>query len=224
MWIWIIAGAAGLAVLAFFFSRSVPSRRRPGVNPVPAQSARPGFDARVTWPPGYRGSGRLRVHRQDGSLYLVDHFPNRAAALDHLRGVEVRQERVYVIAETSLDGSYGRDLVMIFDEADGSIIEFGKRDALDSPTRSATDCARCGYPVIPMDAPMIEPGPNVTVSWYLQLDEMKRAGLGFACESCGALSCASCQPESGQAEQPDGVLAPACWMPGCGGAMEPFTE
>jgi hypothetical protein len=150
--------------------------------------------------------------RRPDALYLIEDFPDRAAALEFLRGCEVRDERVYVIAENP-QGNLGKDLVMIFEEADGAFVELAERSP--APVNvSFGDCARCGYAVIPASAPgsaAIHYGDG-QVRWSVSLDQMEMTGQGFKCTSCGALICAACCRAVPQQAAPDGRLELGCWI------------
>ncbi|MFI5953058.1 hypothetical protein [Cryptosporangium sp. NPDC051539] len=141
---------------------------------------------RVSWPPGYADDRPIRRRAHTQWLYLVEDFDSRAAALEFLRGCEVRDERVYVIAQ-SPEGNLGLDLVMIFEEVDGSFVEFAERSPLPAPQVSRENCHRCGYSVIPVGRP-----PEGTTTITLALDDLETMGAGFRCPSCGALTCARC--------------------------------
>jgi hypothetical protein len=160
---------------------------------------------RVSWPPGYPDTRPIRTVRKPNALYLIEEFPTRSTALDFLRGCEVRDERVYVIAENP-QGNLGRDLIMIFEEADGTFVEIAERSPLPAPRFSREDCARCGYSVIPAR----DPGPGV--KWFVALEEMEMDGHGFQCWSCGALACARCYRSVPQDREPDGHVDLRCWL------------
>ncbi|GAB3645497.1 hypothetical protein [Glycomyces tarimensis] len=221
MWIWIALGAVALAV-------AVIVMRRQGERPTPAAEAGHGLRMtakrpRVTWPPGYSDTRPIRTVRRPDSLYLIEEFENRAEALAFLRGCEVRDERVYVIAENP-QGNLGKDLVMVFEEADGAFVEIAERTALPTPRYSSEDCARCGYSVIPAASPGFSDSSEEHGStwWFLSLEDMEMGGHGEQCKSCGALGCARCHRAVPQQRNADGSLDLRCWM--CDGEMDVFTE
>lgn len=88
--------------------------------------------------------------KDNGHVYQVIFLKSEAVALEYLRHREVRQEGLYVIVETP-QRNLGRDMIMIFDEADGSLVEIPERTPLPEPTPSPTHCARCGYPILPCE-------------------------------------------------------------------------
>src|SRR5689334_7462922 len=75
------------------------------------------------------GSSQIVDRKDNGQVYIVSRVKSLAVALDYLRRTEVRDEGVYHIVETP-GRSVGRDMVMIFDEADGSVIEIPDRTPL----------------------------------------------------------------------------------------------
>jgi len=121
---------------------------------------------------------------QGESHYHVYAAPSRAQALAFLRDKEVKEQAVFVIAETP-DGSIGRDLTVIFEEKTGRILEFGKRKQLAQPQKSDTHCATCGHFLFPTK---ITP----CVTYFLSIEELKEKGYGFKCGSCQAELCAYC--------------------------------
>ena len=123
----------------------------------------------------------------NGNTYEVYTAPSRKRALEFLRAVEISRERKYVVVETP-EGSLGKDLIMIFEEANGHRIEFGVRKPLPKPKKSRTHCARCGYPVLPAGR---EPA-GVNVTEFVVLDEMKAQGVGFYCSACRTCWCPFC--------------------------------
>lgn len=82
------------------------------------------------------------MHKPD-ALYLIEAFQTRSAALDSLRGCEIRDERIYVIAENP-QGNLDKDLIMIFEEAGGASSKSptaARCPPLTSQTRIAADAA-----------------------------------------------------------------------------------
>lgn len=130
-----------------------------------------------------------------GDVYQVYRAPSRSRALDFLRGIEVREERTYVIVETP-EGNFGKDLIMIFDESTSEKIEFGHRAPLPRLRRSKTKCTRCGYPVLPADhrwPGRISAAPSV-------LEDLRDGGVGFYCTNCQAAWCPFCLTAEAAAE------------------------
>ncbi|WP_335972711.1 hypothetical protein [Streptomyces sp. CA2R106] len=135
----------------------------------------------------------LRTERTDRATYHVHSGPGRAAALEFLRRTPVRDELVYTVVETP-EGTFGRDLIYIFDEADGALIELGVRTAGSTLTPSSTRCAWCEHTVVPYDIPLDD---RTHGSGPRSLDPDGLAGLvrtggGFGCGSCALLQCAVC--------------------------------
>lgn len=217
MWIWIALAVVVLALAAGVGWRR--GRRPAGSDPRYHTTVK---KLRVSWPPGYPDTRPIRTVKRPDALYLIEKFPTRSAALDFLRGCEVRDERVYVIAENP-QGNLGKDLIMIFEEADGAFVEIAERSPLPTPRLSAENCARCGYSVLPASPPGLSgvSQDRVTVHWLLALSEMERDGHGYRCRSCGALACARCYRSVPQRREPDGQLDLRCWL--CGGETEVFT-
>jgi len=87
-----------------------------------------GPDSRdVSGPVTFRGTENTQ-----GNRYEVYQARNRADALAFLREQVVREERRYIVVETP-EGSIGKDLIMIFDEATNTKIEYGERRPLEKP-------------------------------------------------------------------------------------------
>ncbi len=122
---------------------------------------------------------------KDGNTYEVYTGPSRSRALEFLRGTEVKEERRYVVVETP-EGCLGRDLIMIFDEANSERIEFGIRNPLPELTKSKTHCTRCGYPVVPAGRWIVSPEEPIP------LDQMREQGAGFYCSTCLTSWCPFC--------------------------------
>lgn len=205
-----------VGALAVSRRRSGPVRTEPGDVQVFAHDP-----FRITWPPDYAHSVPLRTEQNSSGTYVVESFASRSSALEVLRGCDVRDERVYLIAETP-EGNIGRDLVWIFEEQDGSFIEIAERTPLPEPTFSRTDCARCGYTVLPMGRPGagISVDGGMTVSHYLVAGDIERAGQGLECQECGALGCMHCYLHNA-----DGLGSSSdhrCWL--CQGSMGGFFE
>jgi len=157
---------------------------------------------------------RLATFREtentNGNRYEVYRAKSKVDALAFLRGQEVKEERRYIVVETP-EGNFGKDLIMIFDEATNTKIEYGKRRPLDKPCTTPGRCARCGYTVLSAEAVGIAPGVAETHTLLL-LDELKEKGVGFVCAKCRALHCPFCV----------GPGEPVC--PTCGERMSLYTE
>mgnify|MGYP003603641985 CR=1 FL=1 len=146
----------------------------------------------------------------NGNRYEVYRAKSKADAMAFLRSQEVREERRYIVVETP-EGNLGKDLIMIFNEATNTRIEFGERRQLEKPATTPGRCARCGYTVLTAGAVGIAPG--VTESYTLVLhDELKEKGVGFVCAKCKTLWCPFCV-SSGE---------PVCAT--CGERMRLYTE
>ncbi|WP_028921905.1 hypothetical protein [Pseudonocardia acaciae] len=148
------------------------------------------------------GSGIVVDRKDNGQVYEVSWVRSEAVALEYLRGRDVRLEGHYVIVET-LGRNLGRDMIMIFDEADGSLIEIPERTPLPEPTPSTTHCARCGYPILPCRR--VESGcddPDCDHPWHTAefaegADELIRAGRGYRCTRCRSGACRACYEATG---------------------------
>lgn len=124
---------------------------------------------------------------KNGNTYEVYTATCRSKALDFLRATEVKEERKYVIVETP-EGSFGKDLIMIFDEATSEKVEFGVRHPLPKLKKSITHCTKCGYPVLP--AGSWPAGMNVKE--LILLEQMKEKGVGLYCSNCQTSWCPFC--------------------------------
>lgn len=220
LWLLLIAAVLAVTVLAVSLRQHPPSTSTP---PNPAKQP-PAKIPRVAWPPGYSNSRPIRTVHKPNALFLIEKFPTRAAALDFLRNCEVRDKGVYVIAENP-EQNLGRDLIMIFEETDGSFVEIGKRSPLPTPIFSETDCARCRHTVLKAADPLEQielPSSTTSVMAYHSLDENEMQGTGFKCQQCGALACAHCYRSVPQKHKPDGGLDLRCWL--CNGSVGHFTE
>ncbi|RSN64071.1 hypothetical protein DMH08_18435 [Actinomadura sp. WAC 06369] len=174
---------------------------------------------RVSWPPEYADNRPIREVNQPSGRYLIESFGSRAEALDFLRGCEVRDEKVYVIAETP-EGNLGKDLIMIFEEDDGAFVELADRKALPDPAFSRENCARCGYSVIPAAAfPSVE---GASFSYHLNLEDMEMNGTGFQCSSCKGLACARCYRATLHNPRTQAPLDLRCWL--CNRETELFAQ
>jgi hypothetical protein len=194
--------------------------------------------------PAAVGNGPVVIDRKpSGTVYEVHRAATEAAALAYLRGRDVRDEQYYVIVETP-GRNLGRDLIMIFDEADGSLLEVPERNPLPDIRPSTTRCARCGYAILPATlAPAPEPeehGPFTyrAVFFGHPPTEVIRMGWGYRCISCLSGACESCYqatiddmgpiPESttvvyspGGQLHDDGLFR-TCWV--CKRPVTAFTE
>lgn len=157
---------------------------------------------------------RTEIHPNGASRYEVHTAPSRSDALAFLREQEVREEGHYVIVETP-EGNVGRDLIMIFDEGSGEMIELGERKPLPKLRRSMTRCARCGYTVLPAGQPLLSGGLTTgSVVELIILSDLQNRGVGFHCSKCRTLWCPFCVSLEGEAV-PCGI---------CGRAMDLFRE
>ncbi|MFC4008582.1 hypothetical protein ACFOY2_15230 [Nonomuraea purpurea] len=143
------------------------------------------------------------VDRKDnGQVYEVFWVKTEAVALEYLRRREVRQEGYYVIVETPYR-NLGRDMVMIFDEADGALIEIPERTPLPELRASPTHCARCGYPILPcshVEFSCDDPDcghPWHTADFGQSADEVILAGWGYRCTKCRSAACRACYEATG---------------------------
>ena len=141
-----------------------------------------------------RDVSRLATFRDtentNGNRYEVYLAKSKADAIDFLRAQEVREERRYIVVETP-EGNIGKDLIMIFNEATNTKIEYGERRPLDKPCTVPRRCVRCGYTVLPAGAVGIAPGVTETHTLLL-LDELKEKGVGLVCATCKTLHCPFC--------------------------------
>jgi hypothetical protein len=170
----------------------------------------------------------VEIKTTDSGVYEVYRCASEAEALAFLRRRDVPQERYYLIVETPVR-NLGRDLIGIFDEDTSAQIEFPGRTPLREPLPSRTNCARCGYVVVPAkEIESFTSGP-FTMSSYSTLDEMIEHGGGFRCTGCSSLACASCYRSTGNLTvHSDGAIATdaagrlrlRCWV--CDGAVDVF--
>lgn len=188
------------------------------------------------------GSATVVETQDGGQVYEVSWVKSEAAALEYLRRRDVRQRSHYVIVETP-HRSFGRDLIMIFDEADGSLIEIPERTPLPEPTPSTTQCARCGYAIMPSERVEFPcEGPDCGHPWHTAdfaygADEVIRQGLGYRCIRCRSGACRACYEATGSEnrrttsgfvfdegdEQPhpsDEIVHRLCWV--CQGPVTIF--
>ncbi|MFF8375786.1 hypothetical protein ACF07V_06640 [Streptomyces sp. NPDC015661] len=124
---------------------------------------------------------------------------------------------MYVVVETP-QGNVGRDLIYLFEEGDGQLIEFGARTQSEDPVPSATHCAWCGFYVVPFVLPP-EARLASTLSVYLTIDEARENGHGLRCHHCSLLQCTFCADfvESG-----DGGPTPHCHA--CGQELKDLVK
>lgn len=161
-----------------------------------------------------------QTERTGQGTYHVYGGPSRQAALEFLRGTHVKDELVYNIVETP-EGNFGRDLIYLFHEADGKLIELGERPRSQSPSPSGTRCAWCGFFVVPYKLPINDEKVG-SVSLYLTYDELAglvKTGGGLHCRACSLLQCAVC---SGLARAGGTTREPVCRA--CGGQMSIQAE
>lgn len=153
----------------------------------------------------------------NGNTYIVYKTSGKARAMEFLRAITVNEEQKYIIAETP-QGNFGKDMIMIFNEATQELIEYGERKPLPELSKSKTNCAKCGYPVIPMDDDGNESPFEMLLKGiqedgaepFVPLDEMKLQGHGLFCPECQTCWCSFCIPE--------GKIR--CGI--CGGTLETF--
>jgi len=125
------------------------------------------------------------VETTNGNRYEVFTATSRDTALEFLRAEDVKEERSYLVVETP-DGSFGKDLVMIFDEKTSEMIEFGERKPLPQLKKSKAHCARCGYAVLPAGRAV------AGVTEMIVMEDLKKKGVGFSCQTCRTLWCPFC--------------------------------
>jgi len=118
--------------------------------------------------------------------YVVYNAANRVEALAFLRAREIRQPNYFVVV-TFPGESLGKDLIMIYDEPTGEMLEFGERKPLPQLKESKSDCARCGYAVLARIAPASRYMPLV-----MSVDALKTSSTGLYCPDCPAFWCAFC--------------------------------
>jgi hypothetical protein len=166
----------------------------------------PGTVAYGKWRPyadSVEGSGIVVDTKDDGAVYEVAWVRTEAAALEYLRRRDVREERYYVIVETP-HRNLGRDMIMIFDEVDGSLIEIPPRTPLPELTPSPTHCSRCGYAILPAQFKSFPcDGEDCGHPWHTadfaeSADEVIRAGRGYRCTKCRSAACRACFEATGE--------------------------
>lgn len=121
-----------------------------------------------------------------GNTYKVYTALSKKDAIDFLRELEVKEERLYIIVETP-EGNYGKDFIMIFNEQTQEKIEFGTRKPLEKYHLSVTHCAGCGYPVLPAKS-----FPEYVTDVLITPEDLKYKGMGFYCANCKTVWCAIC--------------------------------
>jgi hypothetical protein len=148
------------------------------------------------------GSTTVVDRKDNGQVYEVSWVKTEAVALEYLRRRDIRREGYYVIVETPYR-NLGRDMVMIFNESDGALIEIPERTPLPELTASPTHCARCGYPVLPHDR-IVEPacGPDCGHPWHTTefaqtAEEVILSGFGYHCTKCRSAACRACYEATG---------------------------
>ena len=126
------------------------------------------------------------VETSDPNRYEIYAARTRSDAIVFLREVEIKTERRYVIVETP-QGNIGKDLIAIFDEQSGEILEYGERKAQSIYQKSMSQCARCGYAVLPAGRPVMDGAKEI-----VRVGELKEKGVGFVCKTCHTLWCPFC--------------------------------
>jgi hypothetical protein len=183
-------------------------------------------------PSGVHRYGRLRLYadtvesgshvvdkKDNGRVYEVHWVRSEAVALEYLRRRDVRIEGYYVIVETP-HRTLGRDMIMIYDEVTGSMIEIAARTPLPEPQPSPTHCIRCGYPVLPANATDDEPG--TIIAFAQSPAELVYNGMGYRCTSCGSAACAACYQVTGENTVAGEITWHRCWA--CESPVTAFTE
>lgn len=152
---------------------------------------------------------------ESGRVYEVYWVKSETVALEYLRRRDVRQEGHYVVITTP-GRRLGRDMVTIFDEADGTLIEIPERTPLPELRPSTTHCARCGYPILPGEAVDDVPGdpPESIVEFAQSPYEAVLKGFGYQCTKCGSAACAACYRATGEKTDVvgEGVQMHRCWV------------
>ena len=128
----------------------------------------------------------LKRVEKDGNQYAIYSAQSKNDALSFLRDQTIKEERRFVIVETP-EGNFGKDLILVFNEQTGDVLELGDRKPLPEIAKSMTSCARCGYSVIPGGRSRIPGAQQVII-----IDEMKKEGQGFYCDECRTIWCAFC--------------------------------
>ncbi|MER5862830.1 hypothetical protein [Kitasatospora sp. NPDC002040] len=160
-----------------------------------------------------------QTERTGQATYHVYGGLSRRAALEFLRGAHVKNELVYTIVETP-EGNFGRDLIYLFDEANGEPIELAERPRSQSPSPSGTRCAWCDFFVVPYRLPINdEMASSVSVHFtYDKLALLVKTGGGLRCGACSILQCAVC---SGIDQTGGTAVATTCQV--CGEGMAVHT-
>ncbi|MFJ8827801.1 hypothetical protein ACIREE_39475 [Streptomyces sp. NPDC102467] len=147
-----------------------------------------------TQPPGAPDGSPVQyvgTEQQPRAIYHIYRGPDREQALAFLRSTPVAEPLIYLVVETP-QGNVGRDLVCLFDERSGAVIEFGPRTPSQHPRQSPTHCAWCGVYVVPFDVPEYAVRNASTLSVYLAIDEARDRGHGWHCRACALLQCVFC--------------------------------
>jgi len=129
----------------------------------------------------FKGRETHQANRYD--VYTAD---SQEQAIRFLRSQSILEERRYIIVETP-EGNIGKDLIMIFREPSGDMIELGKRDPLPKLKQSMTHCGKCGHSVIPAKRHVAESRLSHEAILDLKVD-----GSGFLCRNCQTLWCSHC--------------------------------
>jgi hypothetical protein len=162
------------------------------------------------------GSSWVVDRKDNGRVYAVGWVRDEAVALEYLRRRDVREEGTYVIIVTPRR-RIGRDLIMIFDETDGGLIEIPERTPLPELTPSTTHCARCGYCVMPCargETSDYARQAQGVVEFAQSPDEVVLNGWGYRCTSCASAACGACYRATGDKAEhnADGMTWHRCWV------------
>jgi hypothetical protein len=132
-----------------------------------------------------------RKYEKDGKQYEAYAGSGREEALAFLRGREVKDEGFYISVVTP-SGTFGRDLLEIYDERTQERIEIPKRSPLPRLVKSLTRCARCGYTVLPISKEVL-PKVDGPLEAVIPYDfDFQEEGLGYVCSDCQTVWCAHC--------------------------------
>ncbi|HBC86996.1 MAG TPA: hypothetical protein DCZ94_08590 [Lentisphaeria bacterium] len=148
-----------------------------------------------------------RQLQNENGIYEIYTANSKDEAIEFLRKTTVKMEKKYVIVETPV-GNFGKDLIAIFNEGNGSVIEYGKREPLPQRLKSPTHCVKCGYPVLPAGSEIDEsvekllfeesaPAQGIMAlkkegNKWLIMEQLKKHGVGLSCKKCPTAWCPFC--------------------------------